>query len=69
MDDVIQSIKRWIKQNFCIHDYRPTYYDGQRCYRQCIKCGFEGYNPITGNSILQIHHLDGDASNNSESNL
>ena len=37
--DIILNIKQWSRQNFCIHDYRPTYYGGQRCYRQCVKCG------------------------------
>ena len=36
--DLILSIRQWIKQNFCIHDYRPTCYGGHY-YRQCIKCG------------------------------
>lgn len=36
---------------------------------KCDKCGFEGYNRITGNTILQIHHLDGNSNNNSIENL
>ena len=36
---------------------------------KCEICGFEGYNTFTKNSILQIHHKDGDARNNSEENL
>ncbi len=36
---------------------------------KCEKCGFEGYNELTHNSILQIHHKDGNAANNSEENL
>ena len=36
---------------------------------KCELCGFEGYNVLTKNTILQIHHIDGDSSNNSESNL
>ena len=36
---------------------------------KCEKCGFEGVNPYTNNSILQIHHMDGDSSNNHEDNL
>jgi endogenous inhibitor of DNA gyrase (YacG/DUF329 family) len=36
---------------------------------KCEICGFEGYNTFTKNSILQIHHKDGDSSNNSEENL
>jgi 5-methylcytosine-specific restriction endonuclease McrA len=36
---------------------------------KCEECGFEGYNKLTNKTILQIHHKDGDSSNNSESNL
>lgn len=35
----------------------------------CQKCGWSGVNPITGNVPLQIHHIDGDCTNNSENNL
>lgn len=27
---------------------------------KCEECGFEGYNKATNNTILQIHHIDGD---------
>lgn len=36
---------------------------------KCQICGFEGYNKTTGNSILQIHHKDGNSGNNSVENL
>jgi endogenous inhibitor of DNA gyrase (YacG/DUF329 family) len=36
---------------------------------KCEKCGFEGTNPYTGRSVLQIHHMDGDCTNNKEENL
>ena len=36
---------------------------------RCEMCGFEGYNILTNNTILQIHHKDGDSSNNKEENL
>lgn len=36
---------------------------------KCELCGFEGYNTLTNNTILQIHHKDGDSSNNREENL
>ena len=35
----------------------------------CSKCGFQGVNPVTGLSILQINHIDGNYQNNSEGNL
>lgn len=36
---------------------------------KCEECGFEGYNKKTGKTILQVHHIDGDSSNNKEENL
>ena len=36
---------------------------------KCEICGFEGYNKKTGNTILQIHHIDGDSTNNTKNNL
>ena len=35
----------------------------------CEVCGENLVNPYTGNSILQIHHIDGDCLNNKEENL
>ena len=36
---------------------------------RCEVCGYEGYNLKTGNTILQIHHIDGNSKNNSPDNL
>jgi ribosomal protein L37E len=36
---------------------------------KCEICGFEGYNKKTGKTILQIHHKDGNSSNNIPENL
>ena len=36
---------------------------------QCQECGFNKINEYTNKSILQIHHIDGDCTNNIESNL
>ena len=36
---------------------------------KCEICGFEGYNILTNKTVLQIHHKDGDSSNNKEENL
>ena len=35
----------------------------------CEVCGYEGYNVKTGNTILQIHHKDGNSKNNMVDNL
>lgn len=36
---------------------------------QCSSCGWGEINPSTGKSPLEIDHIDGDCSNNRESNL
>lgn len=36
---------------------------------KCENCGTNLVNPYTNNSILQIHHIDGDCTNNKEENL
>ena len=36
---------------------------------KCQSCGFSGINEYTGNSILQIHHIDGDVFNTKKDNL
>lgn len=36
---------------------------------RCSKCGWHEINPTTGKSPLEIHHIDGDASNNRPENL
>ena len=35
----------------------------------CTICGFSGNNVLTGNSILEIDHIDGDPSNDCRENL
>lgn len=35
----------------------------------CEVCGFSDINPFSGLSILQVHHIDGDCTNNKEENL
>ena len=69
-----QRLQQWLSGEYFINpnngvpDFVRKYLYEKSEYK-CEKCGFEGYNPITSNSILQIHHIDGDASNNSKSNL
>lgn len=36
---------------------------------QCQICGWKKINPVTGNIPLEIHHIDGDCTNNREENL
>lgn len=41
----------------------------EKAHYKCEECGFEGYNRKTNNTILQIHHIDGDSGNNCVENL
>jgi len=36
---------------------------------RCSLCGFEGYNQKTGNTIIQIDHIDGNKENSTPENL
>ena len=36
---------------------------------KCEKCGWGEVNETTGNVPLEVHHIDGDCTNNSEDNL
>jgi hypothetical protein len=36
---------------------------------KCVQCGWGKKHPVTGNVPLEIHHIDGSANNNNESNL
>lgn len=68
-----EYIRKWKNGELNINPEKlPNYikeYLFEKSSYKCEKCGFEGYNIVTHNTILQIHHIDGDASNNSEENL
>lgn len=51
-----------------IPDSIKNYLLEQQNYK-CSKCGFEGYNSKTGNTILQVHHIDGNSKNNTKDNI
>lgn len=38
-------------------------------YPACISCGWDKKHPLSGKSLLQIHHIDGNRTNNSIKNL
>lgn len=38
-------------------------------YKGCQLCGWNEINPTTGNSPLEVHHIDGNCTNNREENL
>ena len=65
-------IDNWLNDNFEItskipHCIRKLLYKTNNY--KCEICNFEGYNSKTGNTILQIHHIDGDCTNNNKNNL
>ena len=69
-----ERLQKWLAGEYYINPNNniPEFvrnYLLQKANNKCEQCGFEGYNSITHNSILQIHHINGDASNNLESNL
>ena len=72
------------ENNFCSHSCATSYTNIKRgaitsdkyvknATSKCLNCGKEIFArnkyPYTGLSILQIHHIDGDATNNKEQNL
>lgn len=68
-------IERWKRgeesgctPSYKIHKYVKRYLieKNNNC---CEECGWGKENKYTGNVPLQIHHIDGDCSNNSEKNL
>ena len=67
-----QTLEQWRNGDYN-HDCKlPTSikdYIMEKNQNKCEKCGFEGYNIKSGNSILQLHHIDGNSANNNESNL
>ena len=70
-----EYIKRWKdgKENgakgfYDVSNYIRRYLYEKHNYK-CEKCGWGEVNERTGNIPLQIHHIDGDCTNNKEENL
>lgn len=53
-DGLSNYVKRWVFE---------------KANNECEKCGFSKTHPRTGSSILEIHHIDEDPSNNRPENL
>ena len=53
-DGAAEFIKKYIKEKY---------------NNQCCKCGWHEINPSTGKIPVEIHHVDGDYTNNKEENL
>ena len=74
-DQYESYIKRWkdglengLKGEYQISNYLQRYIKEKYDYK-CCSCGWDKINPTTGKSPLEIHHKDGDYSNNDEDNL
>ena len=70
-----QYIERWkrgeengLKGKYGISEFVRKYIF-QKNDNKCEICGESYINPYTGLSVLQIHHKDGDCTNNKEENL
>lgn len=68
-------IENWKNGNECGHtpslklDEKVRRYLFEKNNNKCQKCGWGEINPHTNKVPLQIHHIDGDCTNNSEENL
>lgn len=69
------NIRKWKNGEISGHDsrYRISSFVRRFLFEKtnytCEECGCNLRNKYTGNSILQIHHKDGNASNTTEDNL
>ncbi len=70
-----EYIERWKRgeesgctPSYKIHKYVKRYLI-EKNHNCCEECGWGKENKYTGNVPLQIHHIDGDCTNNSEDNL
>ena len=61
---LVDGIRAFCEISSHIRRYLFEKYNGR-----CCKCGWAEINPVTGKVPLQIHHIDGDCTNNKEYNL
>lgn len=67
-----KNIEKWKSGEKEIGIIFPKYlrkYFIEKCGCKCEKCGWHEINEKTGVSPLQIHHIDGDCTNNREDNI
>ena len=62
------GLKQATTSNPKIKDSLRTYLLKRAEYK-CEKCGCDWINPYSNQTILEIHHIDGDRTNNLENNL
>jgi hypothetical protein len=65
-DGVVNGNRGIISGNISAHLKRYLF---DKFNEKCVLCGWNKTHPITGNTPLEIDHIDGDAENNNESNL
>lgn len=70
-----EYIKRWklgledgMRGSYQLSSYIMDYIKQKYDYK-CCKCGWNKINPTTEKSPLEVHHKDGDYTNNNEDNL
>lgn len=70
-----EYIKRWKNgfENGIIGEYQISKYIKRYLFEkydyQCVRCGWGEINEFTGKRPLEVHHKDGDYTNNTEDNL
>jgi len=69
-----ETINKWINCEYSLNSNLPLpksirLFLYEKTHYKCEDCGFEGYNKATNNTILQIHHIDGNSGNNCIENL
>lgn len=57
------------EHSYCLNCGKEITRGNKYCDNSCQKCGWHEVNPYTGLVPLQIHHIDGDCTNNREENL
>jgi len=65
------AIERWLKGEFSAEKLSPyirTYLYEKADYK-CSECSYSGVNELTGNTVLQIDHIDGNSLNQAPDNL
>ena len=70
-----QYVKKWksglengLKGSYQLSKHIVRYIK-EKYNNKCCKCGWCEVNPTTGNIPLEVHHIDGDYTNNNENNL
>ena len=68
IQDYLKGMNNGSNKDFTTSGHLRRYLFEQSNYK-CNKCGLSQYHPITNKTILQIHHVDGNWTNNKLENL